>query len=72
VHHRPVDNVALSWRVFAINAIVLVFSGVMAIVVLSPGRSARRSPPKELAFLAVGLGGSLGCCSRASSRRSSA
>jgi hypothetical protein len=35
---RPVARyLSLSWRVFAVNAVVLVISGVVAVLVLSPG-----------------------------------
>ena len=52
---RRVDYLALSWRVFTINAIVLALSGLVAILVLSPGTISSSVATKELAILAVGL-----------------
>jgi two-component system sensor histidine kinase UhpB len=52
---RPTRYVALSWRVFAINAIVLALSGVVAVIVFSPGTVSSPVATKELAILAVGL-----------------
>jgi two-component system sensor histidine kinase UhpB len=45
----------LAWRVFAVNAAVLVAAGVVAVVVLSPGSFSETVASKELAIVAVGL-----------------
>jgi two-component system sensor histidine kinase UhpB len=53
---RPVARyLSLSWRVFAVNAVVLVISGVVAVFVLSPGVVTSPDATKELLILAVGL-----------------
>jgi len=50
---------SLSWRVFAVNAVVLVLSGVVAVVVFSPGTISSLVATKELGILGVGLLGML-------------
>ena len=69
---RPVDYLALSWRVFTINAIVLALSGLVAIAVLSPGTISPSVATKELAILAVGLAVMLVRPARAGSARAGA
>jgi two-component system, NarL family, sensor histidine kinase UhpB len=45
----------LVWRVFAMNAAVLVAAGVVAVVVLSPGSVSETVVSRELGIVAVGL-----------------
>ena len=47
--------VSLSWRVFAVNAAVLVLSGAVAVVAFSPGTVSSPVVTKELVIVVVGL-----------------
>jgi two-component system sensor histidine kinase UhpB len=47
--------VSLAWRVFAVNATVLVLSGVVAVAVFSPGTVSSPVATKELGIVAVSL-----------------
>ena len=47
--------VSLAWRVFAVNATVLVLSGVVAVAVFSPGTISSPVATKELGIVAVSL-----------------
>jgi two-component system, NarL family, sensor histidine kinase UhpB len=46
---------SLAWRVFAVNAIVLVASGLVAIVLLSPGTVSSPVASREMAIVVGGL-----------------
>ena len=46
---------SLSWRVFAVNATVLVLSGVVAVLVFSPGTISSPVATKELLIVVAGL-----------------
>ncbi len=46
---------SLSWRVFAVNAVVLLISGVVVVLVFSPGTVSSPVATKELAIVAVTL-----------------
>ena len=50
-----VRYVSLSWRVFAVNATVLVLSGVVAVLVFSPGTISSPVATKELLIVVAGL-----------------
>jgi two-component system, NarL family, sensor histidine kinase UhpB len=47
--------VSLSWRVFAVNAAVLVLSGAVAVVIFSPGTISSPVVTKELLIVVAGL-----------------
>jgi hypothetical protein len=47
--------VSLSWRVFAVNAVVLVLSGAVAVVIFSPGTISSPVVTKELLIVVAGL-----------------
>ena len=47
--------VSLSWRVFAVNAAVLVLSGAVAVAVFSPGTISSPVATKELLIVVGGL-----------------
>jgi two-component system sensor histidine kinase UhpB len=46
---------SLTWRVFAVNAVVLVVSGLVAVLVLAPGTISSPVVSKEVAVLVAGL-----------------
>src|SRR5215207_6867944 len=52
---RGARYVSLAWRVFAVNATVLVLSGVVAVAVFSPGAVSSPVATKELGIVAVSL-----------------
>jgi two-component system, NarL family, sensor histidine kinase UhpB len=52
---RAARYTALAWRVFAINAAVLLLSGLVAVVVFSPGAISSPVATKEVAIVAGGL-----------------
>ncbi|HEY1277976.1 MAG TPA: sensor histidine kinase [Thermoleophilaceae bacterium] len=46
---------SLAWRVFAVNAVVLVLSGLVAVVVFSPGTISSPVATKELVIVVIAL-----------------